>query len=63
MRPALADSVGHRIGRAMPERMALWMAFSAGTFMNPAAQPISAPPGKASSGIDCKPPEVSVRAP
>ncbi len=47
----------------MPERMALWMALRRGTFMNPAAQPISAPPGNASLGIDCQPPEVSARAP
>ena len=34
-----------------------------GTFMKPAAQPISAPPGKASRGIACQPPSVSARAP
>ena len=31
--------------------------------MKPAAQPISAPPGKVSFGTDCQPPSVIARAP
>ncbi len=61
-RPA-ASASATASAAAMPERMALWMALRRGTFMKPAAQPISAPPGKARSGIDCQPPEVSARAP
>ncbi len=47
----------------MPESMALWLPLMRGTFMKPAAQPSSAPPGNTSLGIDCQPPSVSARAP
>ena len=48
---------------SMPVLMALWLPLIRGTFTNPAEQPISAPPGKASFGIDCQPPSVIARAP
>ncbi len=48
---------------AMPDSMALCEPLMRGTFMKPAAQPTSTPPGNASLGIDCQPPSVSARAP
>jgi hypothetical protein len=42
---------------------AMLLAAFGGTFMKPAQQPISAPPGKASCGMACQPPWVSARAP
>ena len=42
----------------MPDSIALWLPLMRGTLMKPAAQPISAPPGKASFGTDCQPPSV-----
>eukprot|EP01139_Manchomonas_bermudensis_P007437 Amastigsp_a180931_43.p3 type:complete len:220 gc:universal Amastigsp_a180931_43:213-872(+) len=48
---------------SMPERMAVCVPLTLGTFMNPAEQPMSAPPGKFSLGIDCRPPSLSARAP
>ncbi len=47
----------------MPVFMALWLPLMRGTLTKPAAQPISAPPGKASLGTDWKPPSVMARAP
>ena len=38
---------------SMPVFMALWLPLMRGRFTKPAAQPISAPPGKASCGTDC----------
>jgi hypothetical protein len=48
---------------SIPDSIALWLPLMRGTFMNPAAQPSSAPPGKASLGTDCHPPSVNARAP
>ena len=48
---------------AMPEWIALWLPLIRGTLTRPAAQPSRAPPGKATSGIDWKPPSVIARAP
>ena len=48
---------------AMPDRIALWLPLMRGTFMNPAEQPSSAPPGNANFGTDCQPPSVMARAP
>ena len=48
---------------AMPDSMALCEPLMRGTFMKPAAQPTSTPPGKISFGIDCQPPSLSARAP
>jgi hypothetical protein len=36
----------------MPDLIAVWLPLMRGTFTNPAEQPISTPPGKASLGID-----------
>ena len=47
----------------MPDSIALWLPLMRGTFMKPAAQPMSAPPGNASFGTDCHPPSVNARAP
>ena len=61
-RPA-AMAAATESAASMPERMALWLPLMRGTFMKPAAQPISAPPGKARRGIACQPPSVNARAP
>ncbi len=36
----------------MPDFIAVWLPLILGTLTKPAAQPISAPPGKSSRGID-----------
>ncbi|CFW31731.1 Uncharacterised protein [Bordetella pertussis] len=43
--------------------MAAWLPLMRDAFRNPASQPISAPPGKASLGSDSSPPAVMARAP
>ncbi len=48
---------------SMPDFIAVWLPLIFGTFRNPAESPISAPPGKVSFGIDCRPPSLSARAP
>ena len=48
---------------SMPDSIALWLPLMRGTLTKPAAQPISAPPGKDSFGTDCQPPSVMARAP
>ena len=47
----------------MPLFIAVWVPLIRGTLTKPAAQPISAPPGKASLGTDCQPPSLIARAP
>ena len=47
----------------MPDFIAVCVPLIFGTLRKPAASPISAPPGKVSRGIDCKPPSFSARAP
>ena len=47
----------------IPESIALWFPFIRGTFTSPAAQPIMAPPGNESFGIDCQPPSEIALAP
>src|SRR6266851_2015102 len=61
-RPA-ASAAATCSAASSPDSIALWLPLMRGTFMNPAAQPMSAPPGKASFGTDCQPPSVSERAP
>lgn len=48
---------------SMPLFMALCVPFILATFINPAEQPISAPPGKLRIGTDWRPPSVRTRAP
>ena len=53
VRPALAPSAAKAASAAiMPVFIALWLPLMRGRFTKPAAQPISAPPGKASFGTD-----------
>src|SRR5712691_8982050 len=47
----------------MPLLIALWLPLMRGRLMNPAEQPISAPPGKVSLGTDCTPPSLMAREP
>ena len=47
----------------MPLLTALWLPLMRGTLTKPAEQPISAPPGKVSFGIDCSPPSLMAREP
>ena len=47
----------------MPDFIAVWLPLIRGTLTKPAAQPISAPPGKASFGTACQPPSLIARAP
>ena len=58
VRAARADRRERRLGGGMPDSMALCEPLMRGTFTKPAAQPSSAPPGKASFGTDCQPPSV-----
>ena len=52
MRAAGASAAAAASAAIMPESMALWLPLMRGTFMKPASQPISAPPGNASFGTD-----------
>ena len=48
---------------SMPLFIAVCVPLIRGTLTNPAAQPISAPPGNASFGTLCQPPSLIARAP
>jgi hypothetical protein len=60
---AILDGGEAASAASMPVFMALWLPLMRGTFTKPAEQPIKAPPGKNSLGIDCRPPSVMARAP
>ncbi len=48
---------------SIPDFIALCEPLIRGTLTKPAEQPISAPPGNTSFGIDCSPPSLIARAP
>ena len=61
--PPAARAANACSAASIPDSMALCEPLMRGTLTKPAAQPISAPPGKASFGTDCQPPSVIARAP
>jgi len=62
--PGIALSRAKTVSAAtMPDFIAVWLPLIFGTLRNPAVSPISAPPGKSTSGIDWNPPSLSARAP
>ncbi len=61
-RPA-ASAAAAASAASMPLLIAAWLPLMREATSMPASSPISAPPGKSSLGMDCRPPAANARAP